>query len=91
GVDLEPIGHLLKIEVRELARYLGVPHEIIEKDPSAGLWEAQTDEDEMGITYEELDNYLLTGEGSEKVIARVKQLQQSSEHKRHLPPVPLKE
>lgn len=88
GVDLEPIGHLLKIEVRELAKFLGVPEPIIVKDPSAGLWEQQTDEEEMGITYEELDKYLLTGEGSEKVKDTVKKLQRSSEHKRHMPPVP---
>jgi NAD+ synthase len=88
GVDMEPIGHLLKTEVRMLAEYLGVPREIILKEPSAGLWEAQTDEEEMGITYAELDQYLLKGEGAEKVKSRVKELRRISEHKRHIPPVP---
>ena len=51
GVDLLPIGNLLKSEVRALAHELGVPKPIIEKPPSAGLWLGQTDEDEMGFTY----------------------------------------
>jgi NAD+ synthase len=88
GVDMEPIGHLLKTEVRMLAEYLGVPRDIILKQPTAGLWEAQTDEQEMGITYEELDRYLQKGAGTEKVKSRVKELQRISEHKRHMPPVP---
>jgi NAD+ synthase len=52
---LEPIGHLYKTEVRQLANYLKIPQRIIDKAPSAGLWEGQTDEDEMGIAYSELD------------------------------------
>jgi NAD+ synthase len=58
GVDLEPIGGLLKTHVYELARYLGVPENIINKTPTADLWAGQTDEDEIGITYEELDKIL---------------------------------
>lgn len=88
GVDMEPIGHLLKTEVRVLAEYLEVPMDIIHKQPTAGLWEAQTDEQEMGISYAELDCCLKEGEGSEKVKSRVKEMQRISEHKRHMPPVP---
>jgi NAD+ synthase len=55
GVDLLPLGDLLKKDVRKLARHLGVPQRIIDKPPSAGLWRGQTDEGEMGITYAELD------------------------------------
>jgi NAD+ synthase len=55
---LEPIGHLFKTEVRQLAAYLGVPQRIITKAPSAGLWENQTDEAELGATYEEIDEIL---------------------------------
>lgn len=55
---LEPIGHLYKTEVFELAKYLNVSKEIINKPPSAGLWEGQTDEGEIGMSYEEMDNYL---------------------------------
>ena len=56
---LEPIGHLYKTEVRQLAEYLEVPERIIEKAPSAGLWEGQTDEEELGGNYEEIDEILM--------------------------------
>ncbi|MCK9543691.1 MAG: NAD(+) synthase, partial [Novosphingobium sp.] len=55
---LEPIGGLYKTEVKELAKYLGVPQSIIDKPPSAGLWDGQTDEDELGATYEQIDECL---------------------------------
>ena len=58
GVDLLPIGDLYKTEVRMLASEIGVPKEIIEKPPTAGLWAGQTDEDELGIKYEFLDKVL---------------------------------
>jgi NAD+ synthase len=58
GADLLPIGDLYKTEVRELARLIGIPEKIIEKEPSAGLWEGQTDESEMGIAYDDLDMVL---------------------------------
>ena len=51
----EPIGHLYKTEVKEIAKILGLPKRVIEKNPTADLWENQTDEDEMGITYQKLD------------------------------------
>ena len=56
--DIEPIGDLYKLQVRELAKYMNVPSEIIEKPPRAGLWDNQTDEDEIGMKYEVLDNLL---------------------------------
>lgn len=56
--DFLPLGNLYKTEVKELAKELGVPKKIIEKQPSAGLWEGQTDEEELGISYEELDKIL---------------------------------
>ena len=55
GVDIQPLGNLLKGQVRELARFLGIPQPIINKPPSAGLWEGQTDEGELGLSYDELD------------------------------------
>ena len=58
AVDIEPLVGLYKTEVRLMAKYLGVPQEYIDKAPSAGLWEGQTDEGELGITYEELDRIL---------------------------------
>ncbi|MFQ6071527.1 MAG: NAD(+) synthase [Methanosarcinales archaeon] len=87
GVDLLPIGDLLKTEVRELAKYLGVPKVIIEKTPSAGLWTGQTDEHELGITYDVLDRYLQIGEGSAEVKDTVERMIANSAHKRNTPPV----
>lgn len=87
GVDLLPIGGLVKSEVRALARELGVPAEVIDKPPSAGLWEGQTDEGEMGLTYDELDRYILTGEASPEVKERIERMIRQSEHKRRMPPV----
>jgi NAD+ synthase len=87
GVDLLPLGCVVKSEVRELARQLDMPPRILEKPPSAGLWADQTDEAELGLTYEELDAYLLTGAASPEVKTRVDALMAGSEHKRALPPV----
>ncbi|MGE5589083.1 MAG: NAD(+) synthase [Bacillota bacterium] len=86
GVDLLPIGNLVKQEVRELADHLGVPQPILDKPPSAGLWGGQTDETEMGITYEVLDRYILTGEAPPPVAQRIQEMNRRSEHKRRLPP-----
>ena len=57
--DLEPIHHLYKTQVRQLAEYLRVPAPILAKPPSAGLWRGQSDEDELGFTYEDADQVLL--------------------------------
>jgi NAD+ synthase len=59
GVDYLPIGDLYKTEVRELSKRLGISKRLIEKAPSAGLWEGQTDEGELGLSYEKLDQILL--------------------------------
>lgn len=55
---INPIGDLYKTQIRDLAKYLKIPKSIIEKKPSADLWEGQTDENEMGLTYNEVDKYL---------------------------------
>ncbi len=88
GVDILPLGNLLKSQVRELASHLGIPDEIIEKPPSGGLWEGQTDEDEMGVAYEELDQYLTSGEVRELVRKKVDDMMTKSVHKRATPAVP---
>ncbi len=88
GADLLPIGNLLKTQVRELAVYLGVPREITEKPPSPGLWAGQTAEGELGISYAEVDRYLLGVDVIGKVRERVESLKAGSEHKRVLAPVP---
>jgi len=88
GVDALPLGNLVKDEVRELARYLGIPSKIIEKVPSAGLWDGQTDEGQMGITYQELDRYILTGQVGKETQDKIDMLIRCSDHKRRLPPIP---
>ena len=88
GVDIIPLGNLVKSQVRELAYYLGIPKELIQKPPSAGLWTGQTDEGEMGITYEELDRYIITGQAGEELKKRIEELSEGSAHKRLTPPIP---
>ncbi|MDI3297689.1 MAG: NAD(+) synthase [Bacillota bacterium] len=87
GVDLLPLGGLVKAEVYELARELGLPRAVLEKPPSAGLWAGQTDEGEMGLAYADLDRYLLTGQGEPEVVERIESMHRRSAHKRELPPV----
>ncbi|MCR5347554.1 MAG: NAD(+) synthase [Fretibacterium sp.] len=85
--DLWPLADLFKTEVRAAARVLDVPERIIVKAPTAGLWEGQTDEGEMGFSYEDLDRYLLTGEAEPRVRDRIEELRRRSGHKRR--PVPV--
>lgn len=92
GVDLEPLGELYKGQVRELARVLDVPPPIIDRPPTAGLWAGQTDEGEMGLTYDLLDATLAMVEAGETqdadpaALAQVTSMIASSEHKRNIPP-----
>ncbi len=89
GVDLLPLGSLLKSEVWALARELDVPAPVIEKAPSAGLWSGQTDEEEMGFTYAELEAYLVAGPQAvpEEVARRIETLIRAGEHK--MKPLPV--
>lgn len=88
GVDILPLGNLTKTVVWELAAYLGIPQEIIDRPPTAGLWAGQTDEGEMGLTYKELDLYLTTGQAEEHVRKRADAMAAASAHKRQMPPIP---
>ncbi|MBP1930428.1 NAD+ synthase [Ammoniphilus resinae] len=90
GVDILPLSHLKKSEVFEWGRYLGVPVEVLERQPSAGLWENQTDESEMGTTYAMIDAFLDGEDIPEKDRAIIERLHKISEHKRHMPPSPPK-
>ncbi|HCC36091.1 MAG TPA: NAD(+) synthase [Ruminococcaceae bacterium] len=83
--DFNPIGDLTVTEVYEFLRFLGTPREIIEKAPSAGLFEGQTDEREMGISYAAIDDYLLTGNVNEKDFSKIERAYKKSEHKRRMP------
>ncbi|SDM99058.1 NAD(+) synthase [Sediminibacillus halophilus] len=88
GVDLVPLVSLGKGEVRKMAEYLGVPDDIVHKQPSAGLWEGQTDENEMGTTYEKIDKYLKGEEIPQKDKEIIEQLHKKSAHKREIAPGP---
>ncbi|MCH5180430.1 MAG: NAD(+) synthase [Erysipelotrichales bacterium] len=90
GVDLLPIAELTKSEVFEASRILGVTEAILNRKPSAGLFVGQTDEMELGVTYEELDNYLLGKEVPESVKVRIEHLHKVSAHKREPIPKPTK-
>ncbi len=88
GVDLMPLADFLKRDVREFAKVLGVPEKIISKAPSAGLYAGQTDENDMGFTYEILDEYLATGNISDQnAKAKIDRMRKVSEHKRK--PIPI--
>lgn len=89
GHDFNPIGNLTKTEVRILAKHLGVPDAIINKAPSAGLWEGQTDEDEMGVKYSEIDDYILTGGKniSKEKFEMIKGKEVRNKHKQDMPPI----
>jgi NAD+ synthase len=88
AVDLLPLGDLLKTEERKLAQELDIPEAIIDKVPSAGLWEGQTDESELGMSYDVLDKTLLALEIGDlsgcdpESVEKVKQMMEASRHKR---------
>lgn len=88
GSDIIPMGNLVKKQVKELAVHLRIPQQIIDRPPSAGLWSGQTDESEMGITYDELDTYIKCGEGDDKVCKQIESMVKASAHKRKPAPIP---
>jgi NAD+ synthase len=93
GTDILPIAGLLKRDVRRLARELKIPEPVITKPPTAGLWPGQTDEGEMGITYNELDDILERIEKRKKQslprakVDKVARMMKRSEHKRQGPAI----
>jgi NAD+ synthase len=101
GVDLLPLGDLYKTQVRELAEQLKLPRSIRERAPTAGLWEGQTDEEELGLPYSELDQILFGFEQlrtpeeiarSTRIpldrVRRVEATVERTRHKRRPPPIP---
>jgi NAD+ synthase len=101
GADFSPIGDLYKSQIKDLAKAIGIPEDLCEKPPSAGLAEGQTDEKELGISYQDLDRILLgielrtepeiisqkTGiELSE--VERIHKLVEKNVHKRKMPLIP---
>jgi NAD+ synthase len=83
--DFNPIADLTVREVLELGAFLGVPQEILSKAPSAGLWVGQTDEQEMGITYDAIDTYLLDHEANEEDAKKINEAFERTRHKRDVP------
>ena len=83
--DINPIADLTVGEVYEYLEYLGCPRSIIEKAPSAGLFEGQTDEAEMGVSYADIDKVVLGGEVDPAVRAKVERMHLATGHKRRMP------
>lgn len=83
GHDFNPIADLTVSEIYEMLEYLDCPREIIDKAPSAGLYDGQTDEEEMGVSYAEIDKYIKTGKSD--YAALIERAKARSEHKRRLP------
>lgn len=101
GVDLLPLGDLYKTQVREFAEQLGLPEAIRARAPTAGLWEGQTDEGELGMPYSDLDRILFGLEqlyGPEEIaretglavaaVSAVSAQVDANRHKRRSPPIP---
>ena len=80
--DFNPISDLTATEVIEFLKWLTAPACVINKAPSAGLFDGQTDENEMGVTYNAIDTYILTGEASERDKKVIDRFHRVSEHKR---------
>ncbi|UHA74925.1 ammonia-dependent NAD(+) synthetase [Paenibacillus sp. 481] len=86
AVDITPLASLNKRQVRQLASHLNVPSSVIDKAPTAGLWEGQTDEKELGITYEHNSDYLEGKVVPDDVREKIEQQYRKTEHKRS--PIP---
>ena len=80
--DFNPIADLTATEIFEFLRFLNAPASIVEKAPSAGLYEGQTDEQEMGVTYRAIDGFLMGETIDEKDKAVIDRYHSRSEHKR---------
>ncbi len=80
--DFNPIADLTVTEIYDFLRFLKAPEFIISKAPSAGLFDGQTDESEMGVSYRSIDDFLLNGVVSEKDKAVIEKFHKVSEHKR---------
>ena len=85
--DFNPIGDLTVTEIFAFLAYLKAPQQIIDKAPSAGLFDGQTDETEMGVTYQAIDDWILHGKGTEHDLEVMRRFHDKSEHKRR--PIPV--
>ena len=87
GVDLLPIASFVKKDIWKIAKYLNIPDIIIKKSPTAGLWKDQTDEEELGFSYDVLDKFILEGTGPKDITKKIERMNKISEHKRKFPPI----
>ncbi len=85
--DFNPIADLTVTEIYEFLDFLEAPENIRKKAPSAGLYEGQTDEKEMGITYKAIDEYLLEGKGDSETIEKIESIHHKVTHKYYAPAV----
>ncbi|WP_164667267.1 NAD(+) synthase [Virgibacillus doumboii] len=90
GVDVLPLIHFLKGQIFHMADILGIPEEIIKKAPSAGLWEGQTDEKEMGTTYDRIDDFLQGKKIPDRDSHLIRKMHEKTGHKRSSPSIPSK-
>jgi NAD+ synthase len=102
AVDCNPIGNLYKQQVRQLAAHVGVPRDLVMQEPTAGMWEGQTDAEEMGLDYDTVDAILAVHvdgglsraatvrelDVPAEAVDRVVDLHERSAHKRAMPPAP---
>ncbi|OYR38573.1 NAD(+) synthetase [Halorubrum sp. Ib24] len=102
AVDCNPIGNLYKQQVRQLAAHVGVPRELVMQEPTAGMWEGQTDAEEIGLDYDTVDAILAVHvdgglsraatvrelDVPAEAVDRVVELHDRSAHKRSMPPAP---
>ena len=101
GVDFQPLGDLYKTQIYQLAKHLKIPKQLISKAPTAGLWVGQTDEKELGMSYEILDKILhgleqkldtfeiqKTANVTKSDVERIRQMSKKSQHKRRAPIIP---
>ncbi|MEG0050977.1 MAG: NAD(+) synthase [Terrisporobacter sp.] len=85
GYDFNPLADLTMQEVLELGKILDVPSDILKKAPSAGLWEGQTDEIEMGVTYKSIEEFIKRGTTDEESLDIIKKINKNTQHKREMP------
>ena len=88
GVDILPIVHMTKGEVKQLAKELELPEIVYTKAPTAALWDGQTDEEELGYSYDEVDKYLNGETISDEIKAKIELQKKITEHKRKALPMP---
>ena len=94
AADFEPLASLYKQEVRKIAEILNIPRIVITKAPSAGLWQGQTDEGEIGLLYDIIDEILYRIDNNldfkgfnERDISQVRKMMSAAEHKLSMPPL----